>query len=174
MSDTNEPPEAEQPPQPGWWKASDGNWYPPQQETPPPPPPSAPPPPAPAPPPPGQPAGPAAEPAPSHAVAIAALVVGIVSLLLFWAFGLGAVLGIVAVILGVKGTNAAKKHPARPGNGLAVGGIVTGVIGILAGLVIGGLVLAVALFGEAAEDELDRIGDEIETELDEGNFDEGG
>lgn len=147
MSETTEG--ATDAPHPGWWKASDGNWYPPQPETstlPPQPPGAAP-----------TPTGPA----PSNGASTAALVVGIISLLLFWAFGIGAVVGIVAIILGIKGTKAAARHPSRPGNGAAIAGIVTGAIGIFLSLTVGAIVV-ITFLGSEAEQEFERIGEELD------------
>jgi hypothetical protein len=110
-------PDADTPPQPGWWRASDGRWYPPQSH------------PAAAPPPPG---GYGVVP-PSNGMATAALVLGIVSICLFWAFGFGVVLGVLAVIFGIVGKRKASTLPGQPAAGRAVAGLVTGIVVWLAG-----------------------------------------
>jgi len=74
----------------------------------------------------------------SNGLAIAALIVGILSILLglflFFLFaGLG--LGLVAVVLGVLGSNRARAMGGN-GRGLAIAGIVTGLLGGLINLVI--------------------------------------
>ena len=97
---------------PDWWLASDGRWYPPQN------------PPTQIPPPPGAPGlgGTPARPR-NNALAIASLVLGIL-----WVCGLGSLL---ALILGIVALSQIKKSGAS-GRGLAIAGIVLGVLGILA------------------------------------------
>ncbi len=126
----------DQPPSPGYWKASDGNWYPPEQA-------SAPPPP---PPPPGMPGAytqgvglpgqPQVYGAPraSNGYATAALVLGILSLLLFWTFGFGVIAGILAIVFGVVGRSRAQQMTVDSRAGQATAGIVTGILGVLGGL----------------------------------------
>jgi membrane-bound ClpP family serine protease len=77
----------------------------------------------------------------SNAVAVAALVTGIIALLLAFLFApLGALLAIVAVILGIVGLARAAR-PGMGGRGQAIGGLVTGGIGLLVAiLIIGGLI----------------------------------
>lgn len=59
----------------------------------------------------------------------AALVVGLVALLTSW-FGLGGLLGIVAIVLGVLGLGRVRKHQAD-NRGMAIAGIALGVVSIL-------------------------------------------
>lgn len=104
------------------------------------------------PPPPQQPAAPppgAARPAgqPSNGMAVAALVLGILAIL----FGLfiqpiGIILGVLAIVFGIIGRNRAKENPALGRGGMALAGLITGVIGLLISIVI--LVLAVVLVSE--------------------------
>lgn len=149
-------PDPDTPPAPGWWKASDGNWYPPQQ--------------APAqqpqvPPPPGgyQQQGyqtygqgygaPGYQPygvQPSNGMATAALVLGIASIVLFWSFGFGVLLGILAVIFGVLGGNRAKELPGEPQAGRAKAGLITGIIGIVGGVAF--FIVIFAAVGDAIDD----------------------
>jgi hypothetical protein len=85
--------------------------------------------------PPGLPPQPAQQ---SNGVAIAALVCGIVALVLCWIPVinlLSIALGLVAVILGIVGLRKAR-DPGVGGNGLAVGGLVTGVVGLLVAVLI--------------------------------------
>jgi hypothetical protein len=140
MSDT-----WEQPPAPGWWKASDGNWYPPQPSQP-----------APPPPPPGgqwPPAGGHAPPGAvyyspqmsqpqSNGLSTASLVLGILSILGFWTFGIGILFGLIAVVLGVLGRNRSRNQDGGT-TGRATGGIITGVLGILGGALFIAMVVAV-------------------------------
>lgn len=137
----------DQPPGPGYWKASDGNWYPPQSSAP-----QAPPPPPPGygsvfgmPPPPG------ASVAQTNGMATAALVLGIVGICLFWAVGLGALLGLLAVIFGGIGMSKAKSIPGEPLKGRAQAGLITGIIAIVAGVAFFVAVVA------AVDDEFDQI-----------------
>jgi len=60
------------------------------------------------------------------------LVTGIVSLFLFWLCGLGALLGILAVVLGFVGFSNSKKLIDNRGKGQAIAGIVTGSLAVLA------------------------------------------
>jgi hypothetical protein len=62
-------------------------------------------------------------------VAVAALIVGILALLVSWIPVLGAIGGIVALVLGLVARNRIKKSGAG-GNGMAVTGIVTGAVSI--------------------------------------------
>lgn len=175
-----------QPPAPGWWKASDGNWYPPQQypagppTAPPPGPPTAPPAGPPGsgpgdrwvPPPVGHgPTHPGTAPdgslyytpgtaAPrSNGLATWALVLGIVSILTFWTCGLGVLLGILAVIFGVMGRSRAREAPGSPNAGRALAGVITGLFGI-----VGGVVFLAVLIPDFL--------DEVENELQDGICDE--
>ena len=68
-------------------------------------------------------------------MATAALVLGILALILCWTVFGGIVLGIIAVVLGIIAARRASRGEA-PGRGRAIAGIVTGAIG---------LVIAVAL-----------------------------
>ena len=82
-----------------------------------------------------RPCAPTSKPAGSNGLAVAALVVGIISLIGIFCFGIGGlVLGAVAIVLGVLGLRAAKTQPGEPQKGLAIGGIVMGAIVALAGL----------------------------------------
>lgn len=96
-----------------------------------------------------QPGQPAAAPAPAPAtngVAIAALVIGIIAILISWVPALGALAGILALVLGFVGRSKAKKTPANVGSGQALTGIVTG---ILATLISIGVTIALVAFGSS-------------------------
>lgn len=154
-------PQPSQPAEPGWWQASDGMWYPPESApgaaapTPPPmPEPAAPPMPEPAAPPAGEPMAPpmpaagtpsgfatAPAPAQTNGLALAALLVGI------FGFCIGAIGGVVAVILGFLGM----KKPT--GKGMAITGIILGFINIIvSGIVLVMLIAGVGLFSKAVSD----------------------
>ncbi|MCP9989168.1 MULTISPECIES: DUF4190 domain-containing protein [Streptomyces] len=70
-----------------------------------------------------------------NSLAIAALVLGVAALLLFWTVFGGVVLGLAAVVLGVAGARAARGGRA-PHGGMAVAGAVLGALGLIASVVI--------------------------------------
>ena len=127
MSDTSQGP--------GWWQASDGKWYPPQQPgywAPPPPPTSG----MPLAPYPGAvPYAPGAA-QPTNGFAIASLVLSII-----WLVGLGSLL---AVIFGIVARRQIRASGGRQGgDGLALAGLLIGILGILGLVLVGTLVLTV-------------------------------
>ncbi len=65
-------------------------------------------------------------------MAIASMVCGIVGILSDNLFGVGCVLGIIAVFLSVKSTNASEAAGA-PKSGMAIAGLVCGIIAIVFG-----------------------------------------
>lgn len=70
-------------------------------------------------------------------LSVAALVVGIAGLCLLLLLGpLVVPVGIVAVILGVMGMRECDQKPDVTGRGMAIAGLVTGIIATVAGLVI--------------------------------------
>jgi hypothetical protein len=80
----------------------------------------------------------------SNGLAIAAMVVGIIALVLSWVPFVGIALGITAVVLGII---ALKKANSK---GMSIAGIVTGGLAILTGLVVSFLIIfSIALFGNA-------------------------
>lgn len=128
------------PPGPGWWLASDGNWYPPSSS------PGYPPPPPPAPS--WTPTAPAA-PATQNGMSVAALVCGILSILAIWAFGVGVLLGVLAIVFGVIGRRRADEDPNDTSRGQATAGFVCGIVGVVGGLFY--VLVAVLAFGFFAE-----------------------
>lgn len=143
MTDTTEPTSGA--PAPGWWQASDGGWYPPTQQ------------PGPGTPPPPYPTRPAV--AASNGMATAAMVLGIIAVVLFWAFGLSTLIGIVAIVLGAVALKRANTLPGRTGRGQAIAGIVTGTIGALAGVL---LLVGIVALGEEAEDRFREVGESLD------------
>ena len=139
------------PPPPGWWQASDGNWYPPQGQSAAPPPPSA------------YPMAP-----PSNGMATAALVLGILSICLFWAMGIGVILGVLATIFGVLGRKKAHSLPGEYASGRAMAGLVTGIIGAVISALFFMLVVVAA---NDAANEFERIGNEINSDAPDGRCD---
>ena len=105
----------------------------------------------PGPPQPGEPyAGGYPAPAPTNGKATSALIVGITTLVLSWCCGFG-VLGLVAVVLGMKGRSEIRRSGgAQGGEGIALAGVVTGAVAVLVGLVVLVAVIAVIASGNAA------------------------
>lgn len=82
--------------------------------------------------------------------ATASMITGVSTLVLSWCCGLG-LLGVVAVFLGVRArTEIRLAGGAESGEGLAVAGIVTGVLAVLIGLLTVVLVALVVVTGRAA------------------------
>jgi hypothetical protein len=171
MSDTQENPD--------WWQASDGKWYPPQDATPPPaaptpPPPGAmgtPPPPAGmgtvgTPPPPGMgsppPMGAApmgggipqyGQPAQTNSSATISIILGVVSIFLCGLFT-----GIPAIILGLKARKEIAASDGRQsGDGVALGGVITGAIGTVLSTGLFILIVAVGIWADDTVDDFDGI-----------------
>ena len=94
----------------------------------------------------------------SNGIATASLVLGVISIIAFWAFGLGVLLGILAVIFGVMGRNRARDVPGTPHEGRARAGLVLGILGIVGGLAFIGWAMTF----------LDDVVDEIENQSDDG------
>ncbi|MFF8833591.1 DUF4190 domain-containing protein [Streptomyces sp. NPDC015131] len=78
--------------------------------------------------------------APSNGLGIAALVLGILGVVLFCLWGLGIVLGVLALIFGIIGRGKARRGEAD-NHGMALAGIILGSIAI----VVGGVVLALMI-----------------------------
>ncbi|MFK7783658.1 MAG: DUF4190 domain-containing protein [Crocinitomicaceae bacterium] len=76
-----------------------------------------------------------------NGMATAAMVLGIISLALFWTGWLGLIVGVVAIILGVVAKNQIKADPSMAGSaGQAKAGLIMGIIGTVLAIVM--LVLA--------------------------------
>ncbi|GAA3376272.1 DUF4190 domain-containing protein [Streptomyces sannanensis] len=88
--------------------------------------------------------------APQNGFGITALVLGIVSVVLFCLYGFQIILGILAVIFGVLGRNRAKRGEATNG-GMALAGIILGALGILVSTVIIGFIVWVATHADDFE-----------------------
>ncbi len=71
----------------------------------------------------------------SNGLAIAALVLGVAAILLFWTVIGGVVLGVLAVVFGIIGARRARGGRA-PHKGIAIAGAVLGVLGAIASAVI--------------------------------------
>lgn len=134
MSDQNQPPGGSQPPgqqppgqqpqggypPPGGYQPPGGGYPPPGGY-------------------PGQPPGgygaPAQQPRGGSGLAATALVLGILALLFSWTVVGGVLLGLPAVVLGLVASGRAKRGRAR-GRGLAIGGIITGILGVVGAIVV--------------------------------------
>jgi hypothetical protein len=84
---------------------------------------------------------------PRNGFGVAALVLGLLALLLSWTVIGGIILGILAVIFGVLGRGRAKRGEATNG-GFSVAGIVLGVLGVL--IAIAFIALAVSALNSPA------------------------
>ncbi len=105
----------------------------------------------------------------SNGLAVAALVVGILSLLGLFCFGVpGLLLGIIAIVLGVLGIKKANTMPGQPQKGLAIGGIVTGAIGLLVGLAF----TALLVFGSTVDSDFESDLDGVNSDPSDGVCDE--
>ncbi|GAA4898563.1 DUF4190 domain-containing protein [Streptomyces coeruleoprunus] len=79
-------------------------------------------------------------PAPANGLGVASMVLGIISLVGCWAYGLGIILGILALIFGLIGRKRVQRGEANNGP-MATAGIVTGSVGIALGALVLGLII---------------------------------
>jgi len=86
-------------------------------------------------------------------MAIAALVLGIVALVLFFSCGLGILAGILAIIFGFLGRTKAKE--TGTGSGMALTGLILGAVGVVAGIA---FIVAIVV---AADEGSDAISDAL-------------
>jgi lysylphosphatidylglycerol synthetase-like protein (DUF2156 family) len=161
----------------GWWEASDGKWYPPHQATPPTAPPLAPepsvadlpPPPAP----PAPPAPPTGPPAPigggltppppvppalvpqGNGLATAAMVLGIVGIVLSLACGVGTIAAVLAIVFGFVGMSNARKLPGEPLLGRAKAGLILGIVAIVLNVIVVVGFVVLGLVGTAGDMDMD-------------------
>ena len=89
------------------------------------------------------------QPMPTSGRATTSLVLGVVSL-----FFCGLLTGIPAIIVGISARREIGRSDGRlGGEGLALGGIITGILGTLWSLIVGGILVALLVFGaEVAQD----------------------
>ena len=84
---------------------------------------------------------------PTNGKATASLITGVGTLVLSWCCGFG-LLGIVAIVLGVKARNEiSASGGTQQGDGLALGGIITGAIAVVLGLLILVLIVVAVVAG---------------------------
>lgn len=88
-------------------------------------------------------------------MAIAALVLGLLSLVGTLFCGAGVLFGAIAIVLGVLGVRKANELVGQPQRGVAIAGIVTGALGVLASLV---FIVVVFLLGSGSSVEEDFEG----------------
>ncbi|MFF8293069.1 DUF4190 domain-containing protein [Streptomyces sp. NPDC016309] len=93
--------------------------------------------------------------APANGMGVAALVLGIISVVLFCAWGLGIVLGILALIFGIVGRGKVRRGEAN-NHGMALAGIILGAVGI----VVSGAFLAFLIWTVVTEQGRDNYEDE--------------
>ena len=91
--------------------------------------------------------------APRNGLGVAALVLGILGLVLSFVI-VGGVLGLVAVVLGIVGLIRVRRGAAN-NSGMAIAGIITGVLAILVAVVVG-------VFIADNADEIEDLGDCLE------------
>ncbi|QNN53058.1 DUF4190 domain-containing protein [Nocardioides mesophilus] len=97
-------------------------------------------------------------PAPTNGKATAALIVGISTLVLSWCCGAG-VLGLVAVVLGVKGRSEIRSSQGtQSGEGIAMAGIITGAVAAVIGILVVALIVILVASGNAAFQEYAESG----------------
>ncbi len=122
---------------PGWWQASDNRWYPPQgQATPP-----------------HAPEGPPGDPVRTNGMAVTSLVLGLLSLVVC------APAGIAGLITGtVARRRIAESAGAEKGEGMALAGVITSVVGVVLwglGLL---LIAAVVFLGGSSSSKFEEVG----------------
>ncbi|MFD9504638.1 DUF4190 domain-containing protein [Streptomyces sp. NPDC060035] len=97
---------------------------------------------------------PAWGPAPANGLGIAAMVLGIIAVVGFCMWGLGVILGILALIFGIIGRGRAKRGEATNG-GMALAGIILGSIAVLIGAVFLGFLIWAVANDESGSDDYD-------------------
>lgn len=86
---------------------------------------------------------------PTNGKATASLMTGVASLVLSWCPGLG-IVGVVAIILGVRARNEIRTSGGtQQGEGLALGGMVTGAIAVGFGVLLLALIVIAVVTGNA-------------------------
>ncbi len=97
--------------------------------------------------------------------ATTSLVLGVVSMVC-----LGFLTGIPAIVVGMKARKEIRLSQGRKtGDGLALGGIITGIIGTLLGLVVVGLFVSVIAIGSSVDTVVDRTCEQLAQDDDPSN-----
>ncbi|WP_274562500.1 DUF4190 domain-containing protein [Streptomyces spiramyceticus] len=95
---------------------------------------------------------------PANGFGITAMVLGIIAVTFFCAYGLGIILGILALIFGILGRKRVQRGEAT-NNGMAVAGIILGIVGfVLSAVFIGFIVWAIV----EGQNQRDREADEYD------------
>ncbi|MGW0545665.1 DUF4190 domain-containing protein [Streptomyces altiplanensis] len=103
----------------------------------------------------GGPAGWAGQQGPANGFGITAMVLGIISVTFFCAYGLGIILGILALIFGILGRKRVQRGEAT-NSGMALAGIILGIVGfVLSAAFIGVIVWAIVQSENERDRELD-------------------
>lgn len=100
-----------------------------------------------------------------NGLAVAALVLGLLGLLISWIpflFFLWGLFGVLAIIFGAIAASISRKEPMRGGKGMAITGLVTGILTLVFGAVI--FAGMVAFFSDAGQDLQSEL-EELESEL---------
>lgn len=71
----------------------------------------------------------------NNGIAVAAMIVGIIGLICFWAPVIPVVLGVLGLVFGIKGLNKANAMPQNTGKGMSTAGIVCGSIAMIIGMI---------------------------------------
>ena len=104
-------------------------------------------------------------PAKTSGKATTSLVLGVVSMVCF-----GFLTGIPAIIVGIRARKEIRLSQGRTsGDGLALGGIITGIIGSLLGLAVVALVIGVIAVGSSVDDVVERTCDQLAQDNDPSN-----
>lgn len=97
--------------------------------------------------------------------ATTSLVLGVVSMVCF-----GFLTGIPAIVVGMRARKEIRLSQGRvTGDGLALGGIITGIIGTLIGLAVVALVIGAIAVGSSVNDVVDRTCDQLAQDNDASN-----
>ncbi|WP_307798861.1 DUF4190 domain-containing protein [Streptomyces beijiangensis] len=100
--------------------------------------------------------------APTNGFGIAGMVLGILSVVIFCAWGIGIVLGVLALIFGILGRKRANRGEASNG-GMALAGIILGSIGIVVSSAFLGFIIWAVANDNGSDD--DPFSDSYQTSL---------
>ncbi len=102
-----------------------------------------------------------------NGLATASMILGIISLALFWTVWLGLIVGVVAIILAIVAKNQIKADPSMAGSaGQAKGGMIMGIVGVALAIV---MIIIGVLFMSAVASEFEDAARQYELELNELN-----
>lgn len=91
-------------------------------------------------------------------MAIAALVLGLVSLVFCWTSWFSMICGILAIIFAIIALKKAKKEETPKGKGMSIAGMVTGIIGFIIALIITiAALLAAKAIKKGFEDAVNKV-----------------